>query len=104
MTRRATKLVIITEKLLLRHIADIINAAGATGYTVTPADGQGSRNLRSSGQPKVSDTFSNVKIEVITASEDTARNISEEIAKKYFDNFSGISYIDDVEVLYAHSL
>jgi nitrogen regulatory protein PII len=104
MTQRATKLVIITEKLLLRHIADIIHANGASGYTVTPADGQGSRNLRSSGQPKVSDTFANIKIEVITMDEGTARKISEDVAKAYFDNFSGLTYIDDVEVLYAHSV
>lgn len=34
MAKPATKLVIITEKLLLKKIAKIIDEAGATGYTV----------------------------------------------------------------------
>jgi nitrogen regulatory protein PII len=104
MSQQASKLVIITEKVLLRDIVRIIDAAGATGYTVVAAGGKGSRNTRSSGQPAVSDTFSNVKLEVITASQDMARAIADEVAKKYFDNFSGIAYIDDIEVLYAHQL
>jgi nitrogen regulatory protein PII len=104
MTEKVTKLVIITEKVLLSKVIKIIQAAGATGYTVMAAGGVGSRNTRSSGQPAVSDTFSNVKLEVITASEDLARNIADQVAKKYFDNFSGITYLDDVEVLYAHRL
>jgi nitrogen regulatory protein PII len=104
MAQQATKLVIITEKVLLRDITKIIDAAGATGYTVMAATGKGSRNTRSSGQPAVSDTFSNVKLEVVTASADVARRIADEVAHKYFDNFSGIAYLDDVEVLYAHEL
>jgi nitrogen regulatory protein PII len=104
MSQQASKLVIITEKVLLRDVVRIIDAAGATGYTVMAAGGKGSRNTRSSGQPAVSDTFSNVKLEVITASPDMARAIADEVAKKYFDNFSGIAYIDDIEVLYAHML
>jgi hypothetical protein len=102
MTQQASKLVIVTEKLLLKEIAKIIDAAGATGYTVVAACGKGSRNIRSSGQPAVSDTFSNVKIEVLTASRDVALQISDTVAKKFFDNYSGITYIHEAEVLRAH--
>ncbi|MEM9816629.1 MAG: hypothetical protein AAF827_09555, partial [Cyanobacteria bacterium P01_D01_bin.6] len=59
MTQRASKLVIVTEKLLLKQIAKIIDEAGATGYTVVDAGGKGSRNVRSSGRPTVSDTQAN---------------------------------------------
>ncbi len=104
MTQTATKLVIITEKVLLSKITKIIQAAGATGYTVMAAGGVGSRNTRSSGQPAVSDTFSNIKIEVITANDEVSRVIAKQVADKYFDNFSGIIYLDAIEVLYAHSL
>lgn len=102
MTQQASKLVIVTEKLLLKEIAKIIDAAGATGYTVVAAGGKGSRNVRSSGQPAVSDTFSNVKIEVLTASRELALKISDEVAKRFFDNYSGITYIHEAEVLRAH--
>ena len=71
---------------------------------MTAAGGQGSRNIRSSGQPTVAESFANVKIEVITAREELAREIADTIAKKYFNNFSGIAYLDAIEVLHAHRL
>jgi nitrogen regulatory protein PII len=102
MTQKASKLVIVTEKLLLKQIAKIIDKAGATGYTVVAAGGKGSRNVRSSGQPTVSDTYSNIKIEVLTANRDMALKISDEVAAKFFDDYSGIAYLCDAEVLHAH--
>lgn len=104
MTQQATKLTIITEKVLLKEAIKIIEAAGATGYTLIPSSGKGGRNVRSSGQPAVSDTFTNVKIEVITATPDVATRISNEIASKYFGNYSGIIYRDQIEVLHAHAI
>jgi nitrogen regulatory protein PII len=102
MAKPAKKLVIITEKLLLNKIAQIIDAAGASGYTVVDAGGKGSRNVRSSGQPSVSDTTSNIKFEVLTDDRDMALKISDKVALEFFDNYSGIAYICDAEVLYAH--
>ena len=104
MTQKASKLVIVTEKVLLKKIAKIIDQAGATGYTVVAAGGKGSRGVRSSGQPSVSDTFSNVKFEVLTPNRDMAVKISDEVASQFFDDYSGIAYICDVmEVLHAHT-
>jgi len=102
MTNQAKKLVIVTEKLLLKQIVKIIDEAGASGYTVVAAGGKGSRNVRSSGQPNVSDTYGNVKIEILTADRDMAVKISDEIAAKFFDDYSGIIYLCDAEILYAH--
>lgn len=104
MTQKATKLVIITEGVLLKKVTKIILAAGATGYTVMAAAGVGSRNTPSPDQHAISDTYSNIKIEIITANEDVARAIAKQVADKYFDNFSGIIHLGEVEVLYAHSL
>ncbi|MDY6804450.1 MAG: hypothetical protein SXA11_11680 [Cyanobacteriota bacterium] len=103
MTQRASKLVIVTEKLLLKKIGKIIDEAGATGYTVVDAGGKGSRNVRSSGRPIVSDTDSNIKFEVLTPNRDMAVKISDEVAAQFFDDYSGIAYLCDVmEVLHAH--
>lgn len=102
MTQQATKLVIVTEKLLLKDIAKIIKEVGATGYTVMEAGGKGSRNVRSSGRPAVSDTYTNIKFEVLT-SRVKAVEISDRVAAEFFDNYSGMAYICDVmEVLHAH--
>ena len=102
MTQQASKLVIVTEKVLLKKIAKIIDEAGATGYTVVDAGGKGSRNVRSSGQPTVSDNFSNIKFEVLTRNRDIALKISDEVATQFFDDYSGIAYLCDAEVLHAH--
>ncbi|NJK28478.1 MAG: hypothetical protein HC925_08525 [Coleofasciculaceae cyanobacterium SM2_3_26] len=102
MTQKASKLIIVTEKILLKQIAKIVEEAGATGYTVLPAGGKGSRNVRSSGQPTVSDIYSDIKIEVLTATRDIALKISDEVAAKFFDDYSGIAYLCDAEVLHAH--
>ena len=102
MTQQASKLVIVTEKVLLKKIAKIIDEAGATGYTVVDAGGKGSRNVRSSGQPTVSDNFSNIKLEILTRNRDMALKISDEIASQFFDDYSGIAYLCDAEVLHAH--
>ncbi|MEO0755258.1 MAG: hypothetical protein AAFY78_00100 [Cyanobacteria bacterium J06648_16] len=102
MAKPASKLVIVTEKLLLKKIAKIIDEAGATGYTVVEAGGKGSRNVRSSGRPTVADEFSNIKIEVLAESRDMAEKISNEVAMRYFDDYSGIAYICNAEVLSAH--
>ncbi|MGD2032867.1 MAG: hypothetical protein PVJ74_10370, partial [Gammaproteobacteria bacterium] len=67
MTSSATKIVIITEKLILGQVTKLIESTGASGYTVVAAGGKGSRGVRSSGPAAVIDEFSNVKIEVITA-------------------------------------
>lgn len=103
MSQQATKLVIVTEKLLLKKVAKIIDEAGAPGYTVIETGGRGSRNVRSSGQPTVSDTYTNIKFEVLTPNREMAVKISDEVAARYFDDYSGISYLCDVmEVLHAH--
>jgi len=103
MTQKASKLVIVTEKLLLNKIVKIIDEAGAAGYTVMPAGGKGSRNVRSSGGPNVGDIYSNIKIEVLVANRDIAVKISDQVAAKFFDDYSGIAYICEAEVLHAHT-
>lgn len=99
---KATKVVIITEKLILPKVAELIEAAGASGYTVTPAGGKGSRGVRTTQRAAVVDEFSNVKIEVITGCEDTANRIADEVAGKFFDNYSGITYLEAVSILRPH--
>ncbi len=102
MSQRASKLVIVTEKLLLKKIAKIIDELGASGYTVSPAGGKGSRNVRSSGQPSSTDDYPNIKIEVLTPSRDIALNISDEVAAQFFEDYAGITYLCEAEVLHAH--
>ncbi len=103
MAKKANKLVIVTEKILLKKIAQIIDECGSKGYTVMETGGRGSRNVRSSGQPHVSDVQSNIKFEVLTESREMAEEIADKVAVKYFNDYAGIAYICSAEVLYGHS-
>ena len=97
---KAEKVVIITEKLILKGVCEIIEACGGTGYTVVAAGGKGSRNVRSTSERAlVIEDFANVKIEVIVKSKTMAETIMNQVAAKYFENYSGITYVEDVEIL-----
>ncbi len=102
MAKPASMLVIVTEKLLLKKIAKVIKEAGATGYTVVPAGGKGSRNVRSTGQPSGSDIYTDIKIEVLTDSRDMALKIADEVAAQFFEDYAGIAYLCNAEVLSSH--
>lgn len=93
MSQQVWKLVIVAEEVLSKKLTKLIKEAGATGYTVNAAGGEGSRNVRSTGQPSVSHTLSNVKIEVLTGTRDLADIITKEIEAKYYADYSIITYI-----------
>jgi len=97
---QAKKVIIITEKLISSGVCAIIDKSGATGYTIVPSGGKGSRNVRPTlQQASVVDDFSNIKIEVIVNNIDLGVSIMNQVAEKYFHNYSGISYLETVEIL-----
>ncbi|MEM7721007.1 MAG: DUF3240 family protein [Pseudomonadota bacterium] len=96
----ATKVVIITERSILEGVADLLDAHGATGYTFVSAGGKGSRGKRRIDRaPQVAGVFENVKIEAIVSDHDVAERITEALVETFFDNYSGITYIEPVEIL-----
>lgn len=102
MSQQVWKLVIVGEEILSKKIIKLIKAAGATGYTVNAAGGEGSRNVRSTGDPSVSHTLSNVKIEVLTGTRELADKITHDIATKFYADYSIITYIYQVKALRDH--
>lgn len=102
MTYQASKVVIITEKLILDQVTRLIAYKGASGYTIVAAGGKGSRGVRSSSRASVVDEFANVKIEVIVSQRETAEKIAEAVAEQFFNHYSGITYLEAVEILRPH--
>jgi len=102
MSQQVWMLVIVAEEILCKKLIRIIKEAGATGYTVMAAGGEGNRNVRSTGEPSVSHTLSNVKIEVLTGSRELADTITHLIQAKYYADYSIITYISQVEALRDH--
>ncbi|MCH2037779.1 MAG: hypothetical protein MK137_04215 [Rickettsiales bacterium] len=96
----AEKVVIITERIIAAGVCDIIESCGATGYTIVRAGGKGSRNVRATSDcASVIEDFANVKIEVIVNDKAMAETIVDQVTEKYFDNYSGITYLENVEIL-----
>lgn len=99
MTEKATKVTIISEKLIQADIVRIIEDAGASGYSVFEGGGKGQHGLRPTARPKVVNDFGIVKIEAVVADRSVADTIAEKVAATYFDNYSGIVYLEEVEIL-----
>jgi nitrogen regulatory protein PII len=96
----AEKVVIITEKIISKGVCEIIEACGATGYTIVAAGGKGSRNIRSTSErASVVGDFVNIKIEIIVNNYDMAECIMDQVKEKYFQNYSGITYLEDIKIL-----
>ncbi|QIT54723.1 transcriptional regulator [Aquisalimonas sp. 2447] len=87
-------LTVITEQALERQLVRCAMEAGARGYTITEARGQGERGLRSADF----ETGGNIRLEVI-CEEAVARQISTRLHRDYFEDFAMVLYLEDVEVL-----
>lgn len=101
MFHHATKVTIIAERLLQEGILKILDAGGAKGYTIVDGSGQGESIKREGGRASVVRAFSIVRIEFILADDAVARRIAEQVSEAYFNQYPGIVYVSQVEVIRA---
>ena len=88
-----SKLTIVAERLLKERVIDLIRGEGATGYTMTSVEGEGSRGVRASDWEG-----RNIQIETIVAPE-VADAIFEKLSEEFFENFAIIAWVVEVGVL-----
>ncbi|MCG8368905.1 MAG: transcriptional regulator [Proteobacteria bacterium] len=93
-TIRRKLVTIITEAVLESELLDVLDALGASGYTVTNARGKGSRGIRDAGWT----SSGNVRIEVICTGE-LAATIAGHLHENYYNNYAMVVYQSDVSVL-----
>ncbi|XBQ16633.1 MAG: hypothetical protein ABL308_01890 [Oceanicaulis sp.] len=96
---KATKIILVVERLLRDKIIAIVEKEGAKGYTVTEGTGKGQHGLHGTDRPSIAQGFNIVRIEVIVADREAAERIAETVASRYFKEYSGIVYMDEVQVL-----
>jgi nitrogen regulatory protein P-II 2 len=87
------KVTVIAERVLRDDLLELLKRHGASGWTLTAVEGEGSRGIRASeweGRSAQIDTL---------VSPDVADAIMEEIGRTYFTDWSVIVYSADVEVL-----
>lgn len=88
-----TKLSIVIENLLKDEVLSLIRGHGATGYTITKVEGEGSRGTRAKDWEG-----RNVMIETIV-NEQTADAILESLSDEYFEDYAVIAWVVEVGVL-----
>lgn len=90
------KVEIVVEAARARAIIEMIERAGATGYTVVPqVSGKGARGIRDDAH--LSDVFRNVLI-IVVASEEVAVRIVE-ASQPILEHYAGIVMVSDVGVV-----
>src|SRR5690606_14176868 len=90
---RLRKVTSIAERVLRDDLLDLLKRHGATGWTLTAVEGEGSRGVRASEWEG-----RNVQIDTLV-SPDVADPIMDEIASPYFEDWAIIVYATDVELL-----
>ncbi|MDJ0709517.1 MAG: transcriptional regulator [Woeseiaceae bacterium] len=93
-TIRCKLVTIITEAVLEPELLEVLDALGASGYTITNARGKGSRGIRDAGWTN----NSNIRVEVICSSE-LATTITRYLHENFYNNYAMVVYEGDVSVL-----
>lgn len=96
---KATKIILVVERLLRDRVIAIVEAEGAKGYTVTEGTGKGEHGLHGTDRPGIAPGFTIVRIEVIVAGRAAAERIALTVSQRYFTDHPGIVYMSEVEVL-----
>jgi nitrogen regulatory protein PII len=89
------KVTIIAERVLRDDIIELLKRHGATGWTMTAVEGEGTRGIRASEWEGRS-----VQIDTLVSPQ-AAEGIMLEVGETYFADWSVIVYAADVEVLRA---
>jgi nitrogen regulatory protein PII len=87
------KVTVIAERVLRDDLLELLKRHGASGWTLTAVEGEGSRGIRASEWEGRS-----VQIDTLVSPQ-TADAMMEEIGRTYFSDWSVIVYAAEVEVL-----
>jgi hypothetical protein len=95
MTTTLQLVTIVAESVLERELIELVRTAGASGYTLTDARGEGSRGVRASeweGQ--------NLRLETLV-SKQVASDLLESLAQRYFPQYAVVAWSQEVSVVRA---
>ncbi|HYC04457.1 MAG TPA: P-II family nitrogen regulator [Azospirillaceae bacterium] len=95
-THQRKKVEIVVERARAPALVEAIQKLGATGYTIIP-DVSGNGRHGKMGHNEVLDVYRSTMI-IVLAAEPLARRIMEE-AHRLMENYTGIVWLSDVEVV-----
>jgi nitrogen regulatory protein P-II 2 len=86
-------LTVVAESILKDRLIQDVRNAGARGYTITDAEGEGHR------QRRVSEILgSNIRLETIVSRE-VADRLLESISAEYFPHYAVVAFLSEVTVI-----
>ena len=86
-------LTVIAESVLKERLIQDVRDAGAKGFSITDADGEGSR------QRRVGEIFgANIRLETIVSAE-VADRLLQVLSTEYFERYAVIAYLATVSVI-----
>lgn len=86
-------LTVITESILKERLIQDVRQAGARGYTITDAEGEGVR------QRRVGEILgANIRLETIVSPE-VAERLLGVISTEYFERYAVVAYLSTVSVI-----
>ena len=86
-------LTVIAESVLKERLIQDVRDAGAKGFTITDADGEGSR------QRRVGEIFgANIRLETIVSAE-VADRLLHILSAEYFERYAVVAYLSTVSVI-----
>ena len=88
-----SKITIVSERLLKDDIIDLVKETGATGWTLTAVEGEGSRGVRAGEWEG-----RNVMIESLV-SEANADRILMALNERFMENYAVVAWVTEVAVL-----
>ncbi len=86
-------LTVIAESILEHRLVHEVQAAGATGWTITPARGEGSRGVRAADWEG-----GNIRLETLCSAE-VADRLFSVLERDYFTNYAVVAFVHPVSVL-----
>ena len=99
MFHQAIKLVIIAEHFVIDDVCRIVESHHAKGYTLVRAGGRGRHHFHSTSErATVIEGFDNLKVEVVTHERKLAEAIAEDVLAQCFQDYSGVMYLENVEI------
>jgi len=93
LTTHLTLITIVVEAILEQRMIRDLRSLGVSGFTVSPAHGEGSRGSRAGDVEG-----GNVRIESIMPP-DRAASVLQHIESKYFEHYAVIAWVTEVGVL-----
>lgn len=87
------KVTVVSERLLKDDLIDLLKKAGATGFTLTAVQGEGSRGVRAGEWEG-----RNVQFETLVSHE-VADRILDDLNGRFFENFAVVAWVTEVTVL-----